>query len=63
MPAGDIGMWQGALRNPDDPGRAAVAAAIEAREPLTLELLYSDLIGQQRTITRFWSCPPPRRGC
>ena len=57
MPAGDIGMWQGALRNPDDSLRATVAAAIEAREPLTLELLYSDLIGQQRTITRFSLVP------
>ncbi|HTY96414.1 MAG TPA: hypothetical protein VMB91_05195 [Solirubrobacteraceae bacterium] len=57
VPAGDIGMWQGALRNPEDPVREAVAAAIEAREPLTLELLYTDLIGQQRTITRFSVVP------
>ena len=53
IPAGDIGMWQGALRNPDDPVRAAVAAAIDAREPLSVELLYSDQVGLQRTITRF----------
>ena len=57
VPAGDIGMWQGAFRNPDDASRAAVSAAIEAREPLTLELLYSDQIGQQRTITRFGLMP------
>ena len=57
VPAGDVGMWQGALRNPDDPTRVAVAAAIEAREPLTLELLYTDQIGQQRTITRFSVMP------
>jgi hypothetical protein len=53
VPAGDIGMWQGALRHPDDPVRAATAEAIDAREPLTIELLYTDQIGQQRTITRF----------
>jgi hypothetical protein len=53
VPAGDIGMWQGALRHPDDPVRAAVAEAIDTREPLTIELLYSDQVGQQRTITRF----------
>jgi hypothetical protein len=53
VPAGDIGMWQGALRNPDDPLRAATAKAIDARQPLTIELLYSDQVGQQRTITRF----------
>jgi len=57
VPAGDVGMWQGALRNPDDATRAEVAAAIEAREPLTLELLYTDQIGQQRTITRFSVVP------
>jgi hypothetical protein len=57
IPAGDIGMWQGALRNPDDPGRAAVAEAIDNREPLTVELLYTDQIGQQRTISRFGLFP------
>ncbi len=53
VPAGDIGMWQGALRNPDDPVRAAVAEAIDARTPVSIELLYSDQVGRQRTITRF----------
>jgi len=57
VPAGDIGMWQGALRDPDDGLRASVAAAIDAREPLSLELLYTDQIGQQRTITRFGLFP------
>jgi hypothetical protein len=57
VPAGDIGMWQGALRNPDDPVRAAAARAIDAREPLSIELLYTDQIGGQRTITRFGLTP------
>jgi hypothetical protein len=57
IPAGDIGMWQGALRHPDDPVRAATAEAIDAREPITIELLYSDQVGQQRTITRFGLSP------
>jgi hypothetical protein len=57
IPSGDVGMWQGALRNPDDPLRASLAEAIDAREPLLLELLYSDQIGQQRTITRFGLMP------
>jgi hypothetical protein len=57
VPAGDIGMWQGALRNPDDPVRAAVAEAIDARQPLSVELLYSDQVGRQRTITRFGVVP------
>jgi hypothetical protein len=50
---GDTGMWQGALRNPDDSLRAALAEAIDARQQITIELLYSDLTGRQRAITRF----------
>jgi hypothetical protein len=42
-----------ALRNPDDPLRAALAKAIDERETITIELLYSDLTGRQRAITRF----------
>lgn len=53
IPAGDIGMWQGALRDRQDPVCPVVAAAIDAREPVTVELLYSDQVGEQRTITRF----------
>jgi hypothetical protein len=59
IPAGDIGMWQGALRNPDDPLRAATAEAIDARRLITIELLYSDQVGLQRTITRFGLYPTP----
>ena len=57
IPAGDIGMWQGALRDPDDPLRAATAAAIDARQPISIELLYTDQVGLQRTITRFGVVP------
>jgi hypothetical protein len=57
IPAGDIGMWQGALRHPDDPVRAALAEAIDAHQPLTVELLYTDQIGRQRTISRFGLIP------
>jgi hypothetical protein len=57
IPAGDIGMWQGALRNPEDPARAAIAEAIDAREPFSVELLYTDQVGRQRTITRFGLFP------
>jgi hypothetical protein len=57
VPAGDIGMWQGALRNPDDSVRAEVVDAIEAGQLITVELLYSDQIGRQRTISRFGLVP------
>jgi hypothetical protein len=57
VPGGDIGMWQGALRDPDDPVRAAVVDAIEAGDSVTIELLYSDQVGRQRTISRFGLLP------
>jgi hypothetical protein len=57
IPSGDIGMWQGALRNPDDPRRACVIDAIEQRSPISVELLYSDLVGRERTISRFGLIP------
>jgi hypothetical protein len=53
VPPGDIGIWQGALRELDDPDYAGVVEAIQAREPISVELCYSDLVGGQRTITRF----------
>jgi hypothetical protein len=57
IPAGDIGMWQGGLRNPDDPLRATLAEAIDSGDIISIELLYTDQIGQQRTITRFAMVP------
>ena len=57
VPAGDIGMWQGALRNPEDPVRAQVVDSVNNGEPVTVELLYSDQIGRQRTISRFGLTP------
>jgi hypothetical protein len=57
IPSGDIGMWQGALRHPDDPRRAAVVDAIERGQPITVELLYTDLVGRERTISRFGLTP------
>jgi hypothetical protein len=57
IPAGDVGMWQGALRDPDDPVRASIADAIDARESIMVELLYTDLVGHQQTITRFGITP------
>lgn len=53
VPPGDIGMWQGALRDHRDAAYPAIAAAITAREAITIELLYSDQEGEQRTISRF----------
>jgi hypothetical protein len=53
VPAGDIGFWQGALREPTDPEFVAARKGIESKETLTVYLLYGDHEGGQRTITRF----------
>jgi hypothetical protein len=54
---GDIGMWQGALRDPDDRVRGELADEIEQGGRITVELLYSDQVGRQRTISRFHLIP------
>ncbi len=55
--AGDVGVWQGAIRERSDPAHDEVARAISQREPITIELLYSDQVGAQRTITRYTLVP------
>jgi hypothetical protein len=54
---GDVGFWQGALRDPAAKEAQDARAAIEAREPLTVELLYGDHEGGQRIVTRFVLAP------
>ena len=55
--SGDIGVWQGTVRDPADPIFAEIAAASAAGRPLSLDLLYTDQIGGQRTISRFGLLP------
>jgi hypothetical protein len=50
---GDIGLWQGALRDPDHPHYAAVVDNVGRRERFIVELLYSDNEGGQRTVSMF----------
>jgi hypothetical protein len=57
IPAGDVGLWQGALRDENDPSHREIAELIDQREQFTIELLYSDQVGGQRTITRFTVSP------
>jgi hypothetical protein len=51
--AGDMGFWQGAIREREDPDYAALTRVIQEGEPFTIELLYGDHEGGQRTVTRF----------
>ncbi len=57
VPAGGIGLWQGALRDPADPLFVAASEAITERRPMTLDLLYGDHQGGQRTVSRFSLLP------
>jgi hypothetical protein len=57
IPAGDVGLWQGAIRERSDPDYDELSRTISQHEPITLELLYSDQVGAQRTITRFTLVP------
>lgn len=57
IPPGDIGLWQGALRDANESDHAAFAASIDERGLMTVDLLYSDVMGRQRTITRFAIAP------
>lgn len=58
VPAGDIGFWQGAFRDPGSPEFVAARDAIQARQRrLLIELLYGDHEGGQRTISLFSLVP------
>lgn len=55
IPPGDHTFWQAALRDSaaeSEEGRA-LRKVVAAREPFTIELLYGDHEGGQRTISRF----------
>jgi len=54
VPAGDIGFWQIAYRDPSDDGDYSdLAAAVGARQPILVAILCGDHEGGQRMITRF----------
>ena len=57
VPAGDVGFWQGALRDPADPSFSDLARAIEERRRIVIDLLYGDVEGGQRVISRFSLLP------
>ena len=54
---GDIGFWQAAIRDAGDPDYAALSRDIGDSRPFTIEVLYGDAEGGQRTITRFGMIP------
>ena len=61
VPPAGLGFWQGALRDRGEPDYAGFEKAASARQPVTIDLLYSDMNGGQRTITRLAVLPGPVR--
>ncbi|MCW2601628.1 MAG: hypothetical protein JWM02_3457 [Frankiales bacterium] len=57
IPLAEVGFWQGAFRDPSAPEFQTARAAIDAREHLTVDLMYGDYEGGQRMITRFLLTP------
>lgn len=57
VPAGDMGFWQGVFRDPAAPGFAEAAASIREHQAMTVDVLYGDHEGGQRTVTRFGFMP------
>ncbi len=59
VPAGDHGFWQGALRDPTEPMFTELRDAVEQGRMVTIDLLYGDQEGGQRTVSRFTLMPMP----
>ncbi len=57
VPSGDVSFWQAALRDPDDHLYGPAREAIRAGSGLTIDILYGDHEGGQRTVTRFFISP------
>jgi hypothetical protein len=57
VPAGDLGFWQGAFRDPAETAFVDARRVVAERLPFTVDLLYGDHEGGQRVITRFALTP------
>jgi hypothetical protein len=55
--AGDVGIWQAALRDTADPLYPALAKAASDHVSFTVDLLYTDQVEGQRTISRVGVLP------
>ena len=49
---GDVGFWEGAVRDSNDPQRAEAVQAAKETGIVTIDLLYGDYDGGQRVISR-----------
>ncbi|HEY6471631.1 MAG TPA: hypothetical protein VIY26_01980, partial [Acidimicrobiales bacterium] len=55
--SGDLGFWQAAIRDRDDADYGWLCRTIAGAETFTVDLLYGDSEGGQRTVTRFGMIP------
>jgi hypothetical protein len=62
IPVSEVGFWQGTFRHPERSDFAAAKEAIENRDPLSVDNLYSDYEGGQRMVSRFLLAPLPDGG-
>jgi hypothetical protein len=53
VPSGDVGFWQGTFRNPESAEFAEVRRAVLERRRFVVDVLYGDVEGGQRAVTRF----------
>jgi hypothetical protein len=58
----DSGYWEGAIRDHDDPLRPGFMNALASRQPFTIDVLYGDQEGGQRTISRATVLPARDNG-
>jgi hypothetical protein len=61
IPAGSIGLWQGALRDSSEEIYQLISSSAAGQRPFMVDLLYSDLMGGQRSISRFSLTPAQDR--
>ena len=57
VPGSDIGFWQAAIRDPQDPEYAVLMEAVSAPRVFAVEVLYTDHEGGQHTIGMFSLAP------
>lgn len=57
IPAGDVGFWQGAIRDRSEDEWDLVASRAAARERIIIDVLYGDHHGGQRVVSRFSLLP------
>jgi hypothetical protein len=62
IPAGGTGYWEAAIRNAEDPARPGLMSALAERIPFTIDILYGDQQGGQRTISRYTVLPAGEEG-